>query len=170
MDNCPVAPEEARRIAGLFHDFMRHLTMGNDGEGDDAAKEMPLAQLRVCHVLCGGPRSMSAISREMGTSLSAVTQIADRLERAELIRRVSGGDDRRIRCLQLSQRGEQIMRFHEESRIRRMSRVLERLTPDEREEAASAFRMLAQAAREAKGCNEGASDGPHRLITSKAVF
>ena len=47
-----------------------------------SAAELPLAQLRVCGVLCDGPRPMSAVSRELGVSLSAMTQIADRLERA----------------------------------------------------------------------------------------
>jgi DNA-binding MarR family transcriptional regulator len=99
-----------------------------------------------------------------------VTQIADRLERAELIRRVSRGDDRRVRCLQLTERGEQIMRLHEEVRIRRMSRVLEQLTPREQEEAAAAFQMLAGAARRARGRSDETSDLAPHLIPSKAIL
>ena len=49
---------------------------------------------------------MSALSREFGVSLSAMTRIADRLERARLVKRVAEGGDRRIRHLQLTPRGE----------------------------------------------------------------
>ena len=49
---------------------------------DHLAAELPLAQLRVCGMLYDGPHPMSVLSRELGVSLSAMTQIADRLERA----------------------------------------------------------------------------------------
>src|SRR5438445_54630 len=45
---------------------------------DDATAELPLRQLRVCMSLFEGPKSMSALGRELGVSLSAMTQIADR--------------------------------------------------------------------------------------------
>ena len=58
---------------------------------DSLAEQMPLAQLRVCGILYRGPRPMSALSRELGVSVSAMTQIADRLERARLVHRVPDG-------------------------------------------------------------------------------
>ena len=47
---------------------------------DDPAMELPGAQLRMCTVLREGPKTMSALSSEMGITHSAITQIADRLE------------------------------------------------------------------------------------------
>ena len=52
---------------------------------DDSAADLPLRQLRVCMALHEGPRSMSYLSRELGVSLSAMTQIADRLEHTGLL-------------------------------------------------------------------------------------
>src|SRR5260370_5467911 len=66
------------------------------------ANELPVAQLRVCTILQAGPRTVSTISEELGISVSAVTQIADRLERAGFVERVAGQDDRRMKKLQLS--------------------------------------------------------------------
>ena len=45
---------------------------------------------------------MSSLGRELGVSLSAITQIADRLERAGLVTRVAKGGDRRVRRLELT--------------------------------------------------------------------
>ena len=53
----------------------RYLFAGDD----DPIAELPLAQLRVCGILYHGRRSMS-VSKELGVSLSAMTQIADRLD------------------------------------------------------------------------------------------
>src|SRR5438477_7631090 len=91
---------QARAIAALFLPLARQLFTADDA----VAAELPLAQLRVCGILYGGPRSMSVLGRELNVSLSAMTQIADRLERARLVKRVTVGDDRRVRCLQLTGR------------------------------------------------------------------
>ena len=117
---------------------------------------MPLAQLRVCGILYDGPRPMSALSRELGVSLSAMTQIADRLERARLVNRVAEGADRRIRCLQLTERGQKLMRSREDARNRRVLAVLEQFVSRGEERGArrpgdlGRGMCLGQAGREAK--------------------
>jgi len=69
--------EQARAITACLPAVMRQLFTFED----DPIEELPLAQLRICSLLYGEPRSMSALSRELGVSLSAITQVADRLER-----------------------------------------------------------------------------------------
>jgi DNA-binding MarR family transcriptional regulator len=151
MNHNNVFPDEAKTVADLLLTFMRQLTAGLD----DPVVNLPLGQLRVCGVLCGGPLPMSAIGRELGASLSAMTQIADRLERARLVRRVPRGDDRRVRCLQLTERGEKMMRLHEQTRIRRMSDVLENLNCGEREEVVAVLKTLVRASAAAPGEHGG---------------
>ena len=73
------------------------------------ANELPVAQLRVCTILQAGPRTVSAISEELGISVSASTQIADRLERAGFVERVAGQDDRRMKKLQLTLHGAEVL-------------------------------------------------------------
>ena len=166
MEHDNVSLKEAQTVTGLLVRLLRRLTTGDD----DPATELPLAQLRLCNVLAGGPRSMSAISREIGTSLSAVTQIADRLERARVIKRALRGDDRRVRCLQLTERGEKMMRLHEQTRVEQISKVLEHLNPRERHEVAAAFEMLVRASDAARGPDgEAIGHGPH-FPTSKVLL
>jgi DNA-binding MarR family transcriptional regulator len=144
-----VSQEQAATIVGLVQSLLRELTAGSN----DPAIELPLAQLRVCRVLSSGLQSISAISRELGVSLSAITQIADRLERAHLVRRVTEGEDRRVRCLQLTSRGEKLLRLHDEERIRRMTAALEQVTPEAREETVKMLRGLVQASIAARSQN-----------------
>ncbi|MBU4271559.1 MAG: MarR family transcriptional regulator [Planctomycetes bacterium] len=167
MNRDKIPRNEAETLANLLHSLIRRLT---SGDHDDPVTDLPLAQLRLCNALCGKPRSMSAISRELGTSLSAVTQIADRLERAGLIKRVPRGDDRRVRCLRLTDRGEKMMRLHEENRIQRMSEVLTRLAPDERQAATAALESLVKAAGEVAGRDGNPKERKVHSDTSKVLI
>jgi len=164
-DKVPLA--EAETVANLLHTLIRRLTIGDH---DDPVTDLPLAQLRLCNALCGKARSMSAIGRELGISLSAVTQIADRLERARLVKRVPRGDDRRVRCLRLTPRGEKMMRLHEEKRIQRMSEVLEHLAPQERQAATAALQSLVGAAGKAGGRDGDCQVRKVHFATSKVLI
>lgn len=136
-----LAEEQAEAIAELLPAIMRRLFAG-DG---DPVSELPLAQLRVCAMLRQGARSMSAMSRELRVSLSALTQIADRLERAGLVQRVAEPNDRRIRCLQLTDSGEERMRRQVRYRSERVLAVLGRLDPEERLGIRAALDRLSEA-------------------------
>lgn len=126
---------------------------------DDQVSELTLAQLRVCGTLFHGPRPMSALSRELGVSQSAMTQIADRLERARLVQRVAEGTDRRIKCLQLTPRGEKIMHIREDSRIQRMLAVLQHLSPETRNEVLKSLEMVVGACGAVEQQRSGNGEG-----------
>lgn len=128
---------QAKTAAGFLLQLVQGLF-----PGDDPAARLPIAQLRVCNTLRGGRRSMSALSRKLGVSLSAMTQLADRLEKAHLVKRVAETADRRVKCLQLTERGEKIMQMREEARVQRMAALLERLSPDARQEVQDVLEMM----------------------------
>jgi DNA-binding MarR family transcriptional regulator len=133
--------KQAKAMIALLPAVMRNLFRLDD----DLATELPLAQLRVCSILQDGPRSMSMLSREMGVTLSAMTQIADRLERSRLVKRVPEGTDRRVRCLQLTQHGEQIMHRRDDERLHAAMTVLESLTPHVRQDVLKSMEILRDA-------------------------
>jgi DNA-binding MarR family transcriptional regulator len=133
---------QAKALIALLPAVMRNLFRLDD----DLATELPLAQLRVCSILLHeGPRSMSMLGREMGVSLSAMTQIADRLERSRLVKRVSEGTDRRVRCLQLTPHGERIMHRRDEERLQAATAVLENLSPRDRQDVLKSLEILRNA-------------------------
>ncbi|MHB9134273.1 MAG: MarR family winged helix-turn-helix transcriptional regulator [Armatimonadota bacterium] len=133
---------QAAEITSLLSGLNRRLS--TPGENDPTA-ELPLAQLRVCNMLRDNPRTMSSLSRELGISLSAITQITDRLERADLVERVPEEEDRRVKLLQLTAHGEVVMRKRREARICRMRQALQQLTPQVRCEVVKAFELLLDA-------------------------
>jgi DNA-binding MarR family transcriptional regulator len=115
-------------------------------EAGDPTSRLSVAQLRVCTALLAGPQAMSAIGRELGISLSAVTQIADRLEAAGIARRVPAGYDRRVRLLQLTPRGARTMELHNERRVARVIEVIAPLPAAARAEVLRALQTLQAAA------------------------
>jgi DNA-binding MarR family transcriptional regulator len=143
----PELVEIAESLTALMPRLMRGLTSSENvtPREKDLADELPVAQLRLCGILCEGPRAMSALSRELGVSLSALTQIADRLERAKLVKRTAAEDDRRVRCLQLTPRGTAMMRKRREKRLRQSVAILEQLSAPERELVRTAMETLVTA-------------------------
>jgi DNA-binding MarR family transcriptional regulator len=143
--------EQAKALISLLPAVMRNLFRMDD----DLATELPLAQLKVCVMLLEGPRSMSALSRETGVSLSAMTQIADRLERSQMVRRVAEGTDRRVRRLQLTPHGEHLLHRRDEERMQSAISVLKYLSLDEREETLRSIKLLLKACGVAKDEKNG---------------
>ena len=133
--------DQAARLAAAMFGLLRHFAV----EDDQLIADLPLRQLRVCGILHGGPQSMSALSRNLDVSLSALTQIADRLERAQLVVREAAGSDRRVRRLRLTPRGESIMRRRETARAARIASVLATLPTAKRKEVLGAFETLVDA-------------------------
>ncbi len=140
--NDPSLHEQAASIVDLMPRLMRMLF---DLNTDDPAIDLPVAQLRVCGILRDGPQAMSAISKELKITLSATTQIADRLERAGLVERVTEADDRRVKCLQLTSKGYEIMRNRRECRTAGVEAVLARMNPETRSEVVDALQVLLKA-------------------------
>jgi DNA-binding MarR family transcriptional regulator len=124
--------------------LMRHLFALDP---DHPAMELPLAQLRVCTILQAGPRTISSLGEELTISVSAVTQIADRLERAGFVERIAEPDDRRMRKLRLTQHGAAVMLSRREARVRRAMAALSTLPPANREAVLQAVRVLLDASR-----------------------
>jgi len=143
--------EIAEAIAGLIPRLARGLTSSEKDPADD----LPLAQLRLCGILSEGSRPMSALSRALGVSLSALTQIADRLERARLVKRVAEENDRRVRCLQLTTRGEKMMHQRREARVLRTLAVLEHVAAQQREAVRASLEVLVDACSAAHAVEQG---------------
>jgi len=120
----------------------RLFTLGNAG----VLADMPLAQLRLCSYLQDGPRSMSAVAEELDISTSAVTQIADRMERAGLVERIAAQCDRRLKHLHLTPHARELMKKRRDNRTRRAREALSKLPPVLRAELVEGLEQLLQAA------------------------
>ena len=148
--------EQAAELEAMVPQVLRRLFAATNG----TLEELPLAQLRICNILQTGPRSMSAIGEEIGISVSAVTQIADRMERSGLVERASSVEDRRLKHLSLSRHGETLMRERRERRVRRVVNVLQHLNEKDRVALMAALHQLLDAGLAAAYTDDCASADP----------
>jgi DNA-binding MarR family transcriptional regulator len=135
--------EQAKQLETVLPALMRRLFTLNP---EHPVSDLPVAQLRVCIVLQSGPKPMSAASEELGISMSATTQLADRLERAGLVERVADPDDRRMKRLSLTAYGAELMAWRRNVRLARTQEMLTVLTPEERLEALRVVGRMLEAA------------------------
>jgi len=139
----PVLRRQAAELEMLLPALMRKLfTL----DPDSPVSDLPVAQLRVCTLLQAGPRALTMLSQDLDISVSAMTQIADRLERAGMVERVSGAEDRRVRLLQLSGLGVERMRYRRAFRTHRAQEALVQLAPAARAAILEAVTLLLGAA------------------------
>lgn len=130
---------------------------------EPSAPDLPLAQLRVCAALMQGTWTVSELSREMGTTASAITQLADRLEAAGMVERVSDEHDRRSRSLRLTARGRSIMNSRRDQRKERARQALHELDAEARLTVLQSLDSLLEA------CSMAFSDPHHRQCEANST-
>ena len=143
--------ERARRAEQILPEITRHLlslTM------DHPLANLPNSQLKVCFLLMSGAKTMSQIGESLAISVSAVTQLADRLETLGLVERQAihrnGEGDRRIRSLALTAHGTDLMNQWRQRWIERFASTLAVLNPVEQDSVVAALETLLSACRQAK--------------------
>ena len=137
---------QAAQLERVLPAVMRHLFSTDMAQ---PLAELPLAQMRLCVLLQNeGRRTMSQIGDELAISVSAVTQVADRLERAQLVERLPDvGGDRRTRFLQLTAHGKLLMEARSEARLHRAASALRRLSSEQRRAVLDALEVLRDTSR-----------------------
>src|SRR6187399_2414039 len=137
--NGSLPTHESEAVHTALHTVVRNLLAV-----EDSMMDLPLRQLKVCLTLNRQSRSMSEIGRELKLSPSAVTQVSDRLERRGLIERVFLDEDRRVRKLRLTRKGQQLVRSRERKQLRRIEAALDTLTANELDQVMTGLETLAQ--------------------------
>jgi DNA-binding MarR family transcriptional regulator len=140
--NDPNILEQAARLERLLPGIARNLFTLNM---DNPALDLPLGQLRACSILYDGPQPLTALGDRLGISASAVSQLADRLEQAGYVERSTDADDRRVRLLCLSARGEDMMRTRREERRAHAAIALRQLEPAARQALLDQLQALLEA-------------------------
>ena len=146
--------EQAAEVAEMLPKLVRRF-FALDTEGPTV--DLPVAQLRVFGILRGGPRAMSALRAELGISMSAVSQIADRLERSGLVERVVEASDHRMRRLQLTKHGREVVDARIGRRVEKVLDALGKLSAEERGIAVRGLQVLLDAATDAGRGKPGAA-------------
>jgi DNA-binding MarR family transcriptional regulator len=142
------AKQAATHLENLFPRVQRALF---HPDPEDPLRDLPLAQLRMMRLLFGSNRTPSELSVETGLSISAVTQLANRLEALGLVSRRVDEEDRRVRYLGLSPDGQAKMNERQKRRVERAESVLAVIDPARRKVVIDALEDLYEAARKVRG-------------------
>jgi DNA-binding MarR family transcriptional regulator len=140
--------EVAMRAAKIEALLPRILRMIYKSTEDSVLAQLPLAQFRIIRVLYAGPRTITSLGEELALTSSAVTQMANRLQDANLIERVEDLEDRRVKHLALTPHAYEMMRARQERRVKRMEQALKLITPERQVEIVQNLEELLQAGGE----------------------
>ncbi len=94
--------------------------------------------------VCG----MSEVSERFEITPAAASQLVDKLVQSGLIRREEDPHDRRAKCLNLTEKGRELIQQSIEERYRWVDQVAEKLTAEERIQVSDALNIMTRAAQE----------------------
>jgi DNA-binding MarR family transcriptional regulator len=136
-----ISPQaEAYRIGDLLHSAAIHLL--RKVRAQDRSAGIGPAQLSALSVLVfGGPRSLKELAESEQVRPPTMSRIVVGLERARLVRRKATDDKRRM-LLEATARGAQILQQGRRRRVEVLVRALQKLSEDERREAAAAAEFM----------------------------
>lgn len=122
---------DAERVETLMSQAMRALYRPDP---TDPLVEYSVAQLRLLRCLRLAPETASSLGEQLGLSVSAITQMVNRLEACGLVCRTDDSADRRIKHLSLTEKGERLMEERRSRRVDQAEEVLGRLTAEQRKQ------------------------------------
>jgi DNA-binding MarR family transcriptional regulator len=94
--------------------------------------------------VCG----MSEVSERFEITPAAASQLVDKLVQNGLIRREEDPHDRRAKCLNLTDKGRELIQRNIEERYRWVDKLAEKLTAEERAKVTEAMNIMTKAAKE----------------------
>ncbi len=116
---------------------------------DDLQDDLTLPQFRALVVLdTGGPTTVSAVADRVGVHQATASRILRRLVKDKLVTRSTNRDDRREVLVALAPRGSDLVTAIRDRRRAYIATVLERMPPNERQQAVSALQSFSAAVGE----------------------
>lgn len=131
---------QAQRLEALLPILMRGLALPID---EDPLAELTPSQLRFVRAIEPMDVPLSEVAGALRMSLSAATQLCQRLEESRIVVRRCDEDDRRVRMVGLSQDGRERLQKRRSLRVQRARDLLDSLPLDSRANALAALEQLA---------------------------
>jgi DNA-binding MarR family transcriptional regulator len=154
---------QAERLESLLPSIARALSLPQE---IDPLADLTPAQLRFARAIRTESRTLTDVSLELNMSLSASTQLVQRLEEAGIVVRSLDPHDRRIRRVALTEIGLAKLEARRCLRLRNARQLLSRIPSDEREGILSALDRLTVPLGLNTECRPGSSS-PRRPAPSK---
>ena len=121
--------DQAEELEQLLPILMRTL---HKPDPDDPLTELTMPQIRIMRLINFEPRTASSLGEELGLSVSAVTQMANRMEAAGLLERHDNKGDKRVKPLCVTEYGRELMQRRHNRRVSQAEESLAILSDEER--------------------------------------
>lgn len=95
-----------------------------------------------------GGCGISDLSERFDVTNAAASQLVDKLVQSGLIQREEDPNDRRVKRVNLTEKGQELIRHSTERRYRWVEGLARKLSPEEREQVNQALDILARAAQD----------------------
>ncbi len=136
--------ENENRFSELIGQLIRRLSLLNRDQM--VCYGVTLSQCYVLETLFQkGKRTMNELSQEQGVTVSTMTRIVDVLVRDDIVRRENDPKDRRIVCIELTEKGEDLATKLEVCTQEFMSKILENIPEEKREQVIESMSLLDKA-------------------------
>lgn len=98
----------------------------------------------LAHLVFKGPIKISDLCEHMMVSPAAGSQLVDRLEKLDMVKRIADPSDRRVRKISVLEKGEKFVQEHFEFSQGWLSEIPVNLSPEQADQIASVLSMLIQ--------------------------
>ncbi|MBO8138018.1 MAG: MarR family transcriptional regulator [Desulfotomaculum sp.] len=110
---------------------------------DSSLCSLSLAQMYLLKLLLEkGSSSPSLIAQEMGVTSGAITSLADRLHKQDIIKRERSCTDRRVVVISLTSKGRELAEALERERLEKMVHIFEQLPDRDIDELLNIYQKL----------------------------
>lgn len=125
---------------GHLQALNRHLRSSAFDQGKHPITRVQWLLLR-CLYRQGGT-TIGQLAEHLDVRASTMSQMIDRLEKSGYVRRSGDPRDARVKLIQLSEHGQQLIRNMEATWIKSLALPFEQLTPDEKQQLVSMMHKL----------------------------
>lgn len=139
--------EQFTQVLHEWAEVFMHRSMGDFKRFMDESGLSPSQVSTLMHLHYGRQCGVSDIGQHLGVTNAAASQMVERMVQQGLFTRTEDADDRRVKQIAITPRGQALVTAGIEARRRWLEELTTTLTPQEQEAIIAALQLLTQAAR-----------------------
>lgn len=133
---------QLRSLNDVFTNVMRQIFL-TPMSSDENQNDVTWAQRKILLLIDSrGPQKMSDIARQICVTMSGATAVVDKMVKMGLVTRHFDPTDRRVVLIALSDDGRKVMQDCVQVQERCFAQVLDRLSPEKRDELLQSFERI----------------------------
>lgn len=152
---------QLRSLNDVFTNVMKQIFL-TPVSSEENQNDVTWAQRKILLLIeSRGPQKMSEIARQICVTMSGATAVVDKMVKTGLVVRQFDPGDRRVVLIAISEHGRTVMQDCVQVQERCFEQVLDRLTPEKRDELLESFERIHSLLKEIETPEEGNCPDPY---------